>query len=365
MRNFTIYRFGILNSSKEEQLLSQFNGTNDLLQEFNHYYKNLFQENVVYTDNNGKKRTFSVSSNIEFDKKQRTLITDLDSAFTGEKFEIRNGESNGLNYSVSETELQCRKLFSFLHIPKNSKSGYVVFENKPKHGVKIIFEKEFNRFLKEKGFDQFRFITSPGLNFNYLSNMIKNGKLKKVRLINHSYSQATQLSLWGDNDFNLNGEETTELKFPNKVENNFYKIELGKLFFLKMNHDQKINFVNRDEVDEISFEINYRNSSKTFHVKNWSKMRSNIDVSGRLDFVNEEPTHASKKIVAMELINEILDYKSLEINEEDVIEANILEEKKNRAEKNAMILLKSKLFNKKSAPENNEAEKNSKSFEGN
>jgi len=347
MRNFTIYRFGILNNSKEEQLLSQFNGANDLLKEFNLYYENLFQEKVAYADNNGNKRTFSISSNIEFDKTNRRLIADLDSAYTGEKFEIRNGESNGLNYLVSETELQCRKLFSFLYIPKNSKNGYVVFENKSKHGVKVIFEREFNRFLKERGYEQFRFITSPGLNFNYLSNMIEKGKLKKVRLINYRYSQVTQLSLWGDNSLNLKGEESLELKFPNKVENTFYKNELRKLFFSKSKLDEKIKFVGRDEVDEISFEINYRNSSKTFYLNDSSKMRSNIDVFERLDIVNGEATYASKKRVAMELINEILNYNSVELNKENEVEEGILKAKKNRAGKNASIFLKSKFINNK------------------
>lgn len=362
MRNFTIYRFGILNNSKEEQLLSLFNGTNDLLQEFKLYYENLFREKVVYADNNGNKRTFSISSNIEFDKTNRSLIADLDSAFTGEKFEIRNGESNGLNYLVSETELQCRKLFSFIYIPKNSKNGYVVFENKSKHGVKVIFEREFNRFLKERGYEQFRFITSPGLNFNYLSNMIEKGKLKKVRLINYRYSEVTQLSLWGNNSLNLKGEEALELKFPNKVENNFYKNELWKLFFSKIKLGEKIKFIDRDEVDEISFEINYRNSSKTFYLKDRSKMRSNIDVSERLDIVHEEPTYASKKRVALELIKEILNYDSVELNEENEIEDEILQAKKKRAEKNASTLLKSKFFNKQKnnlSQEKNDIQKDS------
>lgn len=172
MKNFTIYRLGIMNNSKEEQLLNQFNGTNDLLEEFNLYYQHLFKEKIDYYDNNGNKRTFSISSDIEFNKEERKIISDLDSAYTGERFEIRNENSNSLNYSVSKNELQSRKMFSFIYIPKNSKRGYVVFENKSKHGVKIIFEREFNRFLKERGYEQYRFLMTPGLNFSYLSNMI-------------------------------------------------------------------------------------------------------------------------------------------------------------------------------------------------
>ena len=310
MKNFTIYRLGIINNSKEEQLLSQFNGTNDLLEEFNLYYESLFKEKIDYYDNKGNKRTFSISSDIEFLKEERKIISDLDSAYTGEKFEIRNENSNSLNYSVSENELQSRKMFSFIYIPKNLKRGYVVFENKSKHGVKIIFEREFNRFLKMRGYEQSNFIMTPGLNFNYLSNMIEKGKLKKVRLIDFRYSNEVQLSLWGNIELKNNGEEIRELKFTSKTENSLFKNELYKLFFSKVDKEEKIIFMNQYEVDEISFEINYNDSSKTFYLKNNNKMRANIEVSNRLEYLDREPTYSSKKKVAIELIQEILGYGS-------------------------------------------------------
>jgi len=310
VKNFTIYRLGIINNSKEEQLLSQFNGTNDLLKEFNLYYESLFKEKIDYYDNKGNKRTFSISSDIEFLKEERKIISDLDSAYTGEKFEIRNENSNSLNYSVSENELQSRKMFSFIYIPKNLKRGYVVFENKSKHGVKIIFEREFNRFLKMRGYEQSNFIMTPGLNFNYLSNMIEKGKLKKVRLIDFRYSNEVQLSLWGNIELKNNGEEIRELKFTSKTENSLFKNELYKLFFSKVDKEEKIIFMNQYEVDEISFEINYNDSSKTFYLKNNNKMRANIEVSNRLEYLDREPTYSSKKKVAIELIQEILGYGS-------------------------------------------------------
>jgi hypothetical protein len=312
MKNFTVYRLRILNNSEEEQLLSQFNGTNDLLEEFYLYYQRLSKENVDYFDSKGNKRTFSITTEIEFVKEERKLISDLDSAYTGEEFEIRNGNSNNLNYLVSENELQSRKMFSFIHIPKNSKKGYVVFENKSKHGVKIIFEREFNRFLKERGYEKFSLIMTPGLNFNYLSSMIEKGKLKKVRLIDYRYSNEVQLSLWGNINLNINinGEEIRELKFNSKTENSLFKNELYKLFFSKIDMEEKIIFMNQYDVDEISFEINYNDSSKTFYLKDKNKMRANIDISNKLEYLDSEPTYSSMKKVALELIHEILGYGS-------------------------------------------------------
>lgn len=314
-KNFTIYRLAILNKAKEEQILSYFNGTEDLFNITHNFYKFLSKNKVDYYDNNGNKRTFSVDNNINYSEENRTLISDLDSAYTGESFDIRNGDTNGIVYSVSENELQSRQMFSLIFIPINSKYGYVVFENKSKHGVKKIFEKEFKKFLNENGYDGYRVKMTPGLNFNYLSNMIEKGKLKKLRLINYKYSGAVQLKLWGKVDINSTGEETTELKFRNKTENKMFKDELYELFFSKLKHDEKVIFVNQYEIDEISFEINHNNSSKTFYLKDRSKMRSNIDVTKRLDYVGEEPTKASKIRVSLQIISEILNYGSSGFNE--------------------------------------------------
>lgn len=315
MVNYTIYRVALINKAKEEEFLSRFNGINDLLKESKFYYEFLSKERVEYYDIKGNKRTFSISSDIHYLEENRILISDFDSAYTGETFDIRDGSVNKLVYKVSKEELQSRKMFSLLFIPKNAKYGYVVFENKSKHGVKSIFEKRFNKFLKERGYIDYRLTMTPGLNFNYLSNMIEKGKLKKVRLINNTFSNPIQLSLWGDVKLNQIGEEIRELKFKSKIENSLFKKELHKLFFSRINKEEKILFMDQYEVDDISFEINYNNSSKTFYLKDRSKMRSNIDVTKRLDFIYDEPSEESKRKVAIDLIREILDHKSNDFDE--------------------------------------------------
>lgn len=303
-----IYRISILNNRKEKQILNYFNGSEDLLNICNGYYHSLKQERVDYFDNNGNKRTFSITTNIEKQDYDRILVTSFDSAYTGETFDIRDGNTNALNYSANKSELQSRKMFSLVHIPENSKYGYVVFENKSKHGVKIIYEREFQKFLNINGFDNFRIILEPGLNFNYLSNMMEKGKLKKVRLINYRYSKEVQLSLWGNVNLNATGEEIKELKFFNQTENDLFKFELYKLFFSRLDLGDKIKFMSKYVVDEISFEINHNDSSKTFYLKNKNRMRANIDVSNRLKYVGYEPTYESQKSVALDLIQEILGY---------------------------------------------------------
>lgn len=314
MNNFTIYRVALLNKAKEEQNLNRFNGQNDLLELFNQYLNFLKKHKFDYFDSKGNKRVFSISSQIMFKKKERSLITYLDSAYTGEKFEIRSN-LNTLNYSVEKNELQSRRMFSLIYLPENSKYGYIVFENKSKHGVKVVFESQFQSFLKQSGFQDYRIDMTPGLNFNYLSNMIEKGKLKKIRLIQHNLLKDVQLSLWGNFSLNSGVQDIREMKFETKTQNNSYKKELYNLFFSNIKQNSRILFMNEFEVDEISFEINHNNSSKTFLVKDKTSMRANIDVSKRLEYINGEPTYISMKKVAYDIIFEIIDNQSFDLDD--------------------------------------------------
>ena len=308
MKSFSIYRLAILNKPKEEQVLSYFNGTSDLFEVTVSFYKSLSEEKRDYYDTKGNKRTFSISTDFNVFDEERYVLSNLDSAYTGEDFEIRDGFSNSLSYSVSKNDLQNRKLFSLIYIPKKRKYGYVVFENKSNHGVKSIFENQFNKFLKEEGFLESKLELTSGLNFKYLSNMIEKGTLKKVRLINYTFSQSIQLSLWNKLNIRPIGEEVRELKFKNKIKNETFKLELYKLFFSKDKIEDKIDFRGQYDVDEISFEMNYNSSTKTFYVRDKSKMRPNIDVQKLLDFIDDDPTYESMKRVAFELIDQIEGY---------------------------------------------------------
>ncbi|PIB32963.1 hypothetical protein BFP78_01485 [Gaetbulibacter sp. 5U11] len=314
MYTYTIYRVALLNKAKEEQVLSRFNGETDFLKICNQYYYALQKQKIDYYDNRGNKRAFSITSDIEFNENNRIVVSYLDSAYSGESLEIRS-QLNNLNYVVKEEELQSRRVFSYIHIPKSSKSGYLVFESKANHGVKQVFERQLQKFLNESGYQDFRVKITPGLNFNYLSNMIDKGKLKKVRLINYGLLQDVQLNLFDNLDLYSDDEDVRELMFKTKTENKKIKYELGRLFFSNLNKDEKISFFKQYLVDEIAFEICHNGSSKTLYIKDKSKMRSNIDVSRRLEFEGGLPKYSSMKKVALDLIHEILDYDSLSLSE--------------------------------------------------
>lgn len=315
MATFIIYRVALFNKAKEEQVLSHFNGENDLLEVCNQYYYSLKKNKADYMDSQGNKRVFSISSEIDFLRTERMLITHFDSAYTGDEPEIRNADTNALVHKVSKTELITRKLFSLCYIPKNSKYGFVVFETKANHGVKVMFESQLQAFLKTSGYEDYRVTLTPALNYNYLSNFITKGKLKKVRSIENTFKEEGQLSLFGEEVTPLVLQRANEVKFKNKRDILIIKNELYNLFFSELKEYDKINFMNTHESDEVSFEISYNGSTKIFYIKDRSRMRPIINISKLLEYVDGEPLYNSMIEAAMSSIREILGFNSLDLDE--------------------------------------------------
>ena len=54
--------------------------------------------------------------------------------------------------------------------------------------------------------------------------------------------------------------------------------------------------------DEISFVLEYNGSSKTFYIRNKEKTRSNIDVTGQLEYIDGEPSMQSMINLAIEIL---------------------------------------------------------------
>ncbi len=65
---------------------------------------------------------------------------------------------------------------------------------------------------------------------------------------------------------------------------------------------EKIHFLDKGKFDEISFVLEYKGTTKTFYIRNKEKIRSNIDVSNQVDYVNGEPSIESMINVALEIL---------------------------------------------------------------
>lgn len=285
--NFTIYRFSLLNKAKEQQVLSFYNEEEDLLETMNDFCDYLLKNIKGYIDNQGKYRTFTLSNKQTKNIEKRIISGYFDSAYTGERGKVKFGKSNKLKCDILKKDLISKDFFYLIHVPKKSKYGYMIVQNKENHGVKSKFENEFNSFMREKGVSNYHLELRQAPPRYFLKNFLQNGNLKEYKLIS-----LTDLGR-EENVFKLNKNETVKKQI---------KEVLINLFNSNLSIDDKVTFSYKGEFDEVSFVLEFNGSTKTFYIKNKEKIRSNINVTDLIEFESDEPTIQSLINVSLGII---------------------------------------------------------------
>jgi hypothetical protein len=286
--NLSVYRFTLLNKAKEQQVLSFYNEEEDLLETMNDFCGFIHKNIRDYIDNQGKYRTFTLSNLQKYDVDKRTVSGHFDSAYTGEKGKVKERKTNKLKYNINEKDLFSKDFFYLIHVPKNSKFGFLIVQKKENHGVKSIFESAFNNFMRMKGVSNYVLELRQAPPRYFIQNYLDFGKLKEFRLI--------------ENDLELGREERIFKLDKNLSETQNLKKTLIDLFSKMSRSTEKISFLNKGEYDEIAFVLGVNGSSKTFYVKNQEKIRSNIDVSNLVEYDNGEPTIESLIKISLDII---------------------------------------------------------------
>ncbi len=289
MINLNVYRFTLLNKAKEQQVLSFYNEDDDLLDTMNDFCGYIHKNIRGYVDNQGKYRTFTLSNKHKKDLSNRTITGGFDSAYTGERGKIKDCKTNRLKFDIKKIDLISKDFFYLIHVPKNSKFGFLIVQKKENHGVKTIFENAFNNFMRMKGVSNYFLELRQAPPRYFIKNYLELGKLKEFRLI--------------ENDLKLGREERIFKLNKNLSEGKNLKTILLGLFNTMYSHDDKIVFLNKGEFDEISFVLGVNGSTKTFYIKNQEKIRSNIDVSNLIEYYQGESTVESLIKISLELIN--------------------------------------------------------------
>ncbi|MFL1894204.1 hypothetical protein ACJRPK_00790 [Aquimarina sp. 2-A2] len=284
-----IYRLSIENNKKESQVLNRFNSETDFLEVIQDFCNYTLSDIYRYSDSKGRPRTFTLSRLPIVDLNKRYIAVNFEPGYTGDEFKVKDGVTNSLKYSASRMDLQSRELFSMFHIPKGSKYGYLCIQKKENFAVKTIVESTLNMFLKKAGYMDFNLKIENAPNYKYLNKMMTQGELKEIRLIR-------QKPLVFDDTVYLNALEKARInqeehvaRFNKHSNTSILKNELKKVFMEQYKEFDKISFLgNSEEYDEISFILTLDKITKTFHVKDKSKIRSNMDVSRLVDIVNGE-----------------------------------------------------------------------------
>lgn len=304
---YNTYRISLANKAKEEQTLSLFNNETDLINVINEFLNHILENIFSYSDNQGKKRTFTLASLPTVSQENRTISGYFDSAFSGERLKIKEEITNELNYSVNKRELQSRDFFYLIYIPKNSKYGYVVIQKKTNHGVKTVFLNQLNQFLKKKGYMDYHIDLSPASSYNYLMRMFREGELREIKLIKNEIGNSSTEQLGNTLTTLYSGKSEKVIKLDKNQNTEFLKQTLSSLFHENIDLDSKVNISGiQEEFDEVSFRILLNGATKTFYVKNRHKIRSNVDVTNEIEFVHGEATRTSLYTTAMTLIYTIM-----------------------------------------------------------
>lgn len=297
MVNLTIYRFMLLNKAKEQQVLSFYNEEEDMLDTMNDFCKYIHENIRDYIDSQGKYRTFTLSKPQKKDSQKRIISGYFDSAYTGEKGKVKDRKTNNLKFDISKKDLFSKDFYYFMHVPKNSKFGFLIVQRKENHGVKSVFENAFNSFMQSKGVSNYYLELKQAPLRYFIKNYLEHGRLKEFRLIENSLnSESASMNI------DLGREERT-FKLNNGFNNgNEIKNVLIELFNSFSSSEDKIPFLNKGEFDEITFVLSHNGTSKTFYIKNQEKIRSNVDVTSLLEFEDGEPTMQSLIQVSLQII---------------------------------------------------------------
>jgi hypothetical protein len=264
------FRISLSNNVGEKQILNFFNGEEDFLNIVNNFCDYIFQNIRSYTDSQGNLRTFTLKDRPNLMAAERSIYGYFDSAYTGDILDIKEGVTNDVLYHVTSDKLQSKKFFFFIYVPKNSKYAYLVVQRKANHGVKSILETSFSHYLRSLGYSEYKVHIEDAPSYYLLETMLQRGRLKEVKLTNNVLLSSFEEQF--DNEGVVNsGHFDKVLKFNSDARTQPFKRTLFSLYRSNYLNNQRIN-VEGESFDEVSFTIEFDNLSKTFYVKDKSKI---------------------------------------------------------------------------------------------
>lgn len=289
MEILSVYRLSLENKTKETQVLSRFNGESDFFQIVNEFCNHTFQKIHNYIDNSGRQRSFSLARPPMVNEEERYIVGVFEPGFTGERFKIKDGITNSLKFDVQKRDLQSRELFTLIYVPKNSNYAYLCIQKRENFSIKTVIESTLNLFLNESGYLDFRLNIENAPDYNYLKRMIYQGDLKEIRLINEKRLVFDE-DLYMDALRNVRVDRDEHvLKIGKSSSPTIIKNELARVFYKDYLESEKIYFLgNNQGYDEVSFVLSLDNITKTFYVKDKSKIRSNMDITKLVETENGE-----------------------------------------------------------------------------
>lgn len=302
------YLIKIQNKSKNDQILSRFNETEDFYNYFQTYLNDIFQ-NIVKTSDSKNSIPLHLTLNTlpTPDDDNRSIYGYFSVGISGEEYNILDTETRERVAEVKKNHAAFRELFFYVKIPKNKDYASLILQRKSKFGVKMVLLKTLNNHFKQKGYlDNYIFINNI-IHGRVYRKMMDNGKLKKVDLIKRRLPNSIEEYFENGNiDQQIPGVLKTSMVSSTGLPQN-YKDFVDYLFTHQ--DKERIEIVD-NEFDEVEFELELNGKKKTFYVMNKSRIQPDIDVSSELEY-NEDGSVKIESLISQseELIRDLIELR--------------------------------------------------------
>lgn len=302
------YTIKVLDNSKNEQILSKFNGSDDFFNFFQNYLETILKNVNEFSDESkDSKLHLTLENKPTIIADERSIYGYFSSGVSGESYKIKDVTTQDDVFAVDNKKHGAfRDLFFYIKLPSNKKSGALVLQRKSKFGIKTLIYKTLNKYMRNLGYQKYNIEINNTLHGKVYRKMIEFGKLKKVEFIRKKIPTSIEKY------FNNNGEleETKGVLKTSMLSSSglpqTFKDFLNNLFTKPEKERIEIKEIDQ-EFDEIEFELDLNGKNKTFYVHNRAKIQPDIDVTNELEYDNNgNPTTQSLIVQSEELIRDII-----------------------------------------------------------
>lgn len=304
------YLLEILDNRRNEQILSQFNGADDFFDVIQDYLNTIFT-NIRAEADTGQTTMLhlTLESPPIVDVASRRIYGYFSSGVSGDQYQIRDLDTQDNLLDVERNHAAFRNLFFYLELPNGRNSGALILQRKAKYGIKTIFKRTINNYLKEQGYQIYSVSVNNILHGRVYRRMIMEGNLKRVDLIRRRIPPTIeQLYENNGNVDQIPGVLKTSMISHSSLPQ-AYRNLVDRLF---TNPDlERIELDGIDEeFDEVEFELELNGKKKTFYVANKHRIQPDVDVTNQLNFdENQIPTIESLIRQCEDLVQDIIDLR--------------------------------------------------------
>lgn len=217
--------------------------------------------------------------------------------------EIINSNTGELNYSKDIFDAEVMPFYYMVGIPNGEvENGILILQNHGIYGVKTIFQRYLNDFIKDTN-NGYNLIIGNIAPRTYVTRFLNEGILQRIRFLRYDIPQDRSEQLCINNGVDSDGYEEYIIHKP-----------IGFLGRKRMELDQFLrgqrlvnNIIEIEdfEYDNIKLDFKLGRRNKTINLKNIDNIIINEDITDLVDLLEGHPTKESIKPI---LLDTIFDY---------------------------------------------------------